>query len=353
MYKRQGNDFSYIANEYKITFTQPHDYTKDSLKNGLFLPDYSGEFLSVLMEINNSEINQSYGGIGGFKKLIEINDNSDYDYDEIMDVYRTKIGSIVDYLNGLSSRSGGTDTEEYNKMLQDIVGEYKLLISNQLDSIMSLVDASVLSKDMEVAINKDKMIIENNTLQYNMYNDEYLINSYAQEAYDHTFTENLIVVTHDDANGLYQARPKTAFDTVVSNKHTAKQNSVDRQTKINELTNDMLMLTSDTFDPLEYSRLSEKCEGLIEEFKAKYDEISQRAVEVVDNYLNYTNKEFLNARIEKREMIHPGMFINILISFVIGAIIMFIIYAFFEFMGDIGKQNAVRRKVKRFNRQNY
>ena len=51
--RSEGNDFSYVANEYKITYVQPHDYKglmneEITIKEFLF-EDYSTEFLEALV----------------------------------------------------------------------------------------------------------------------------------------------------------------------------------------------------------------------------------------------------------------------------------------------------------------
>ena len=60
--------------------------------------------------------------------------------------------------------------------------------------------------------NRNHVLIENDTLSMLKQQDEALLSKTAMEEYDHTFTENIIIVSENEENGLYQARPKTGYD---------------------------------------------------------------------------------------------------------------------------------------------
>lgn len=349
--RSMGNDFSYIANEYKITYTQPHDYKNSNIFKRIFTPDYSNEFLQALMTVNNNRIKQLYGGMGGFENLISSADMSDYDYSEKIGVYKNKIEAIVNYLNEMGNTSVGFVSEEHNKTLQDIISEYKMLSSNKLDGISSFIDASGLTKDKEVAINKLNINLENNNLKLKMYDDECKINEYAQSSYDHTFTENLIVVTNDEEKGLYQARPKTAFDTIVEQKHTAQENYVDKKQKVTELTDEITVFGKLNQDQTEYARLCSKCDELIKEFEEAFASLNTEASSVVSSYYNETNKDFLTSRVERKSVFTTGFMVQLGLDFCLGAVIMFIVYALLEITRNIKTQNNTRIKIKRFKEQ--
>jgi hypothetical protein len=88
--RSEGNDFSYVANEYKITFIQPHDYKNPSIIGMIFCRDDSKEFLQVLVDVNKAKIAQKLGGINGFKTLTDAPDEVNYDYIEEVNVFKTK-----------------------------------------------------------------------------------------------------------------------------------------------------------------------------------------------------------------------------------------------------------------------
>ena len=317
---KSGNKYSYVANEYKILFAQPHDkYSKNVLKR-IFTPNYSTEFMQELMEVNQTEFAETYGGIGGFRKMIALDDESDYDYLERVEMYDTKINSAIDYLNYVNKRAGGFRSEKYNRSIADSIGELKLLSKNQLNSISSFILSSGVTKDYDVTINKLNTNLEVNTVKYQKANDLAGINEYAQNAYDHTFTENLIVVAMSDSDGLYQARPKTAFDKVVDSKNKARQKAAEYGAKINSTNRNIGGFTAAQEQTEEYSRLCTKCEELLKDFEGQYSGIVADAEKVLDEYFQTKNSGFFDYRVEKRNPFSAKYFMKLLVSFITGMI---------------------------------
>ena len=61
--RSSGNDFTFVSNNYKLTFVQPHDYKSDSLMGKILTPDHSDDFLKALIEANRVTIAEKAGGI--------------------------------------------------------------------------------------------------------------------------------------------------------------------------------------------------------------------------------------------------------------------------------------------------
>lgn len=325
MARSEGNDFSYVANEYKITFIQPHDYKSEDLFNRFWGRDYSGDFLEALVEANRIRIAEELGGINSFKKLTEVSDAAGYDYSEELSIYRTKIDTIRSYLKYLKNQGAESvrDTQ-HGLTLGDIEGQYDFLVSNSLDGISDFVESSGISKDAGLAANKLNVNIENNTLKYNKYLDRAQINQYAMTNYDQTFTENLINVIQNDEHGLYQARPKTAFDTVVVQKHDADESIAEYGSKISQYNKELNIYNTVEKTPEEHARLISKCDELMEQFKKDYEELSATACEVVTEYYNTANVNFIEAKITNRELIDKGLIVKMGIVFLLGATVAFI-----------------------------
>ena len=323
--RSMGNDFSYVANEYDITFVQPHDYKNKNIITRLFSPDYSDEFLNVLIDVNKKYISQNKGGIDGFKTLSAVDNSSDYDYEERLNIYRTKINAIVAYLGSIEKDVPDFVSKKYNLTISDIKGRYRLLITNKLDGIADYIDSSAVSKNAEVASNKIFVNLENNQLKFNKAMDRSIINDYAVSNYDHTFTENLINVVRDDNQGLYQARPKTAFDTVVTQKNDELESVAFYRTEIAILNEDLNKYSFVELSPEEKQRLSNKAEELFAGLDKEYAELTAISKEVVSEYLNHSNKDYINATVEKDSIFSKRLYINLLIVFFIGALIMFIL----------------------------
>ena len=98
--RSEGNDFSYVANEYDITFVQPHDYKNKNYFARFFAPDYSSDFLKALVRVNREYISENKGGLKGFEILTKV-DNFNYDYDDHLIV----IGHCGEHLKIYSSKN--------------------------------------------------------------------------------------------------------------------------------------------------------------------------------------------------------------------------------------------------------
>ncbi len=322
--RSMGNDFSYVANEYDITFVQPHDYKNNSITTRFFTPDHSDEFLQVLVDVNKKYVSNSKGGINGFNILSNKDNTSDYDYDEQIRIYRTKINAIISYLGSIEKEVPDFVSEKHNLTISDIKGRYRLLITNKLDGISDFVDSSAISKNVEVASNKIYVNIENNQLKFNKALDRSIINEYAVKNYDHTFTENLINVVRDDKQGLYQARPKTAFDTVVTQNNEELESVAHFKTEIAILNEDLEKFSSIDRSNEEKQRLIKKADDLFAGLDKEYTELTAVSADIVEEYLNFSNKNYISATVEKDSIFSKRLFVKLLVVFFIGALIVFI-----------------------------
>ena len=214
------------------------------------------------------------------------------------------------------------------------------MISNSLDGINNFVESSGISKDLAQATNKINVNIENNTVKLNKSQSKVEINSFAMQNYDQTFTENLINVIQNEQYGLYQARPKTAFDTVSRQKYEAYESVSKYETKINIFQNELNIYENVITTPEEHSRLTEKCDNLMATFKKEYSDITEISNEVVEEYFNVTNENYISAKITPKELINEKNIIKAGIAFALGAFLAFVLCVMHISAKD-------RRKVKK------
>ncbi len=339
--RSEGQNYSYIANEYTISFFQPHDYS-GNIFAGFFGKDRSTEFLEALMTVNYDYFVNYCGGSGGFTKLTDIGDMSKYDFDEKVSVYGLRINTIIDTLNFLDRTDDDFISVTKDRTIKDVVEEYKLL-KNELETISNFVTSSGLTSDLQMTKNKLSTNLETATLRFMKSNDLFNINQYAQNSYDHTFTENLIVVALDDDDGLYQARPKTAFDKVVDQKHNAMEDKADYQSKINELNRRIVQYDSTTHNGEEYARLCEKGNELLNTFDTDYKALSAGAAEIVSEYYDSSNNGFMHYRIEKRQIFDMDYAKRVFVMFVTGCIGAFILCVLFNSYQEYAKAKKKRR----------
>ena len=344
--RSEGNDFTYVANEYKITFVQPHDYKEKIILKILLGKDLSGEFLEKLIEVNRQKIAEELGGINAFKLITDTVKVGDYDYSEEVNIYKTKINNVIAYLKYLEKQRPDFVSKKHNLSLSDIKGKYSFLITNSLDGINNFVESSGLSKDVSLASNKINVNIENNRLKYNKEGSRAHINSFAMHNYDQTFTENLINVIQNKDYGLYQARPKTAFDTVSALKHSADESVAEYETKINIFSKELAIYQNVMTTPEEHERLISKCDKLISDFEKEYTKLTETAREVVTEYYNNVNENYITSKITHRGLISKSLIMKMGIAFALGAMFAFVVAVFITAVNDSRK---VRRKRKLIN----
>lgn len=323
--RSEGNDYAYVANEYRLTYIQQHDYRNHNFLTRIFSPDYSMDFLEALVEVNREQIVEVSGGIDGFKNLTDIGELDGYDYMEEIQHYRARVNAIINFLNGLENQAPGFVSRVENTTLKDIIGDYELLVTNRLDGIASFIQSSNIFRDTEVNINKLYVNLENNFLQFNKYTDQAAVNRYAMENYDHTFTENLINVVRDKTQGLYQARPKTAFDTIVEQKHDADELSAEYNAEIQFLSQEIGRYSSITQDRGEYERLCAKCEEYLAELEVEYQALADKAISVVTEYYTQNNENYILSEVTERELLTNDLVMDAGVVFALGAVLMFII----------------------------
>ena len=352
--RSEGNDFSYVANEYKITFVQPHDYKSEDLRTIILGEDLSDEFLQALVEVNRKKMSQTHGGIDGFRLITAPVDTGNYDYSEEVGVYKTKINNIISYLNYHDKLQPDFVSSKTGLTLNDIKGKYSFLISNALDGIDNFVESSGISKDLEQTTNKINVNIENNRLKYNKAFSKVEINDYATLNYDQTFTENLINVIQNENYGLYQARPKTAFDTVSRQKYEAYESVSEYDTKIHIFENELDIYANVITTPEEHARLTQKCESLIAAFKNEYTALTETANEVIEEYFNSTNENYITAKITRKGLINKKAIVKSGIAFGIGALLAFVIRVMNTSAEDkrkIKEKKKLINAIKRNNRE--
>ena len=326
--RTQGSDYSYYGSEYEIYFAQPLKFsiTRPQSLFGLLEGDHSAEFLEELMKKNAEFIKENHAGGNGFINLVTVEDMSDYDYSEKVAVYDSKLNFALNYLTAQNTDSNGFVSPKNNLGFFDLKNAFQVLRDEKLNQLSSFINSSHLTSNINLLSNKMKIAIESNTTEYLKKSDEMQINKYAQMNYDHTFTENLIVVSANEDNGLYQARPKTAYDTVVQQLLTAEGDAAEYSVAIREDNNDLYEYSLVTTTTDEYARLCDKAETLITEFDKEYHELMNTASVTIDDYINHRNNDIFSKDINHISLINSSFLMKLAIAFALGAGAALILY---------------------------
>lgn len=345
--RSEGLNYSYFANEYRLTFTQPHDYDADLVKERIFTPDYSIEFLEELMQAELKRVKEYYGGSDGFAEMTVLNGVDKLDYSEQVRAYKTQINIITRYLNSLNNNSGGFVSEKTGKTLMDLISHYEVLYGERLNQIDNFIESSGVTSDLETLLNKLNIRVVNTELLYNKYLDRVEINRYAKDTYDHTFTENLIIVATSDDTGLYQARPKTAFDTVIDQYNDSVNESIEYKASINELNDQIRLFSTVQRQTAEYARLEEKCIELLNSFKQDYLALSAVATDTVGEYLSHMNEAYITYKVDESSSLNTALLAKACIVMILVAVCVFVFYVGSTMISDRRKLNKKRRILKR------
>lgn len=326
--RTQGSDYSYYGSEYEIYFAQPLKLQLSQPKTlfGLLEQDYSEVFLEELMRVNADYIKENHAGGSSFGNLIAVGDMEGYDYTEKVAVYESRISFALDYLTAQNTESNGFVSPKNNLGFFDLKNAFQVLRDEKLNQVSSFINSSHLTSNITLLSNKMKIAIESNTTEYLKKSDEMQINEYAQTNYDHTFTENLIVVSANEENGLYQARPKTAYDTVVQQLLAAEGDAAEYNVAIRQDNDDLYeySLVATTTD--EYARLCGKAETLLSEFDKEYNELIQTASVTIDDYINHRNNDIFSADISHVSLVNTSLLIKLAVVFVLGAAAALVFY---------------------------
>lgn len=326
--RTQGSDYSYYGSEYEIYFAQPLKFsiTRPQSLFGLLEGDHSAKFLEELMEKNSEFIKENHAGGNGFHNLVTVENMKDYDYSEKVAVYDSKLNFALNYLTAQNTDSNGFVSPKNNLGFFDLKNAFQVLRDEKLNQLSSFINSSHLTSNINLLSNKMKIAIESNTTEYLKKSDEMQINKYAQMNYDHTFTENLIVISANEDNGLYQARPKTAYDTVVQQLLTAEGDAAEYSVAIREDNNDLYEYSLVTTTTDEYARLCDKAETLITEFDKEYHELMNTASVTIDDYINHRNNDIFSKDINHISLINSSFLMKLAIAFAFGAGAALILY---------------------------
>lgn len=345
-----GNAYSYFASEYEIDFVQPRE-KGHTLDEQLHEEDYSDEFLRRLIGLDVQEIERAYGGIDSFSAILAKEPPEELDYTEWLDYYSTHNRTIRSYLKSLSRKAGDYHSPETGKSIGDLLELFEAMGSERLDEIDNYIQNSGIAKDRESLINKLSVQIENLTLKYNKALDKAKTNGYARDEYDHTFTENLIIVATSDDYGLYQARPKTVFDTVVNQFNDALISSIEYNTQIKDKQSDLLMYQKADANSAELSRLDAKCRALMTAYEEDQRALCEITRATVDQFLSYYNNGYLAYEVNRKPVIRLSLVMKAAFIFVMGVLVIMMLTVIATPLQDVLSISMRRRKMRRIHRR--
>ena len=104
--------------------------------------------------------------------------------------------------------------------------------------------------------------------------------------------------------------------------------------------------------PEEHERLIVKSDGLIDAFEKEYDELSTLANEVVEEYYNKVNEEFISTKITPKGLISKNLIVKMGIAFLLGVALAFVIAVFVISYEDRRKINDKKKLIESIKARN-
>lgn len=346
----EGNDYSFYSSEYQVNFTQPRAGEHFSLLQ-FFEADHSAEFLQRLIAHKQEEISELYGGYAGFENLTAINVSNMLDYDEWIVSFGTNNRAIRSFLQDINQNAGDFHSSATGKTISDLIGLFTTMGEERLDEISNYIKNSGLTKDRESFLNRLNVQIENTTIDYNKAVNEASINRYAMDAYDHTFTENLLIVATSDGTGLYQARPKTVFDTVVDQYNDANNRSIEYTSMLRDMEEDLAIYQQIDETSAEYQRIVTRCNELIAAYEADYQSLCEMARSTLADYLVFRNNDYLDYKVEPNRLLSRGFVIRLVVIFAVSALVIVMIRIVLTPLSDHHELNRRRRELDDMRRK--
>lgn len=283
-----GQDYSYFANEYRVTVSPIQGVYKRSFKN-LFgiIPDIDNKFLiESLYKSYTRYFMDSHAEMNIIPKITQNISYDGYDYVEIADVFETRINMYITYLESKLRENGSYSSNNTGKSFNDLIAEFKNLNEIKVKNLRSFVSSSKLAKNPEEFINKLRVQNESYNLYYNKLADEAEAARTAMNEYDHSYVENIVITGQNEEVGLYQARPKTAYDTITKR---ALDVGVSAQAVLKDIEENNRLINeyaNTVMSPESQTRLSNVADRLVLEIEQESERLVALADETIADYLD-------------------------------------------------------------------
>lgn len=318
-----GEDYFYFANEFTISCLPMRKFMpKDFLHIFGLIPNINTRIMSEKLYESYAEyFMNSHTEMNIIPRLATEIDYSNYDYLETASVFESKINMYIDYLEAKNEENGSFMSKTTGMTFNDLIVELKNLKNLKIENLKGFVSASKIAKDTELYINKLRAENENLTLMYNKYQGEADVARSAMNAYDHTFEENIVITGMNDEIGLYQARPKTAYDTITKRalnygvKATSLLKDIEENNRLIEV------YSSTVIDPAEKTRLHDVIEDMISEIAASCETLTDNANKTVEDFLNEKSSDYLRRSISDKTYLSVPILISCVGTMILTAII--------------------------------
>lgn len=350
--RKNGQAYSYFINEFDVTCPPLNRFSFTEFRY-LFgiLPYVDNELLlEKIYESYSSYVTAEHAEMNIIERLSNKMNFDGYDYLEYTSTLNSQIATYLNYLNAKNSENGAFVSTTTGASFNDLITEFTNLKNYQIYSLSSFVSSSRLAKNTEEFVNIKETDNESKWIQYLKYQGEAEFARKAMLQYDHTFEENIVITGIDEKIGLYQARPKTAYDTITQRTLKFEVSAKNLQTDIAENQRAIQEYTNTDLSPEERARLMGIADSMIEEINQRLSELIQKANATVEDFLKSKSSDYISSTPMKKAYLSFAVLIRCGMMFFLGALFSLIAVALYELLRDqyniLKKRQNAQRQVQ-------
>lgn len=330
-----GQDYTYFTNEYTVSLkpTRVFDINNKEKLFGLIPNINSKLFSQKLYESYTAYFMNEHTEMNIIPKITQNIMYDDYDYAEMADMFGNVTNMCINYLTSKSAENETFRSKSTNMSFNDLITGIQSLKDVSISNLQSFVSSSKLSKNPSDLIDKYKTQIERDTLDYNKAKAESDISTMAMRQYDHTFEENIVVTGINEEVGLYQARPKTAYDTITKRALSAGVKAADTMKDIENLNWQIEQYSKGPISEEEKVRLFKVADGMVDEIQKESKRLFDLANVTVDDYLSFKSNDYVRKTQIEKTYINRSIIIKSGFMFCVAA------FGIFLFMFFLKREN--------------
>ena len=307
--RENGENYSFFINEFSIGMEPVHKFSPNTAF-GIFPYIDSDLLLQKVYDSYANMLVQEHAEGNVIPTLAQNLNYEGYDYLEYSTTLRNQINTYINYLENKNMEHGSFVSPTTGMSFNDLINEFNNMISYQITNFESFVSSSHLARNTEEYINILATKNEMDRITYQKLYEESVLARSAMSEYDHTFEENIVITMIGEEKGLYQARPKTDYDTISQRALDQSVAAEEVNIAINDRNQKIAEYTNTEHSPEERERLVGIADDMIESMQASAAELIEKADASVDDYLREKSSDYITGNINDKNYFAPATLIG-------------------------------------------
>ncbi len=287
-----GSNYSYIPNEYTISYSQKAKLSKN----------HTYTMLKALSEAYTEYFKKNYTENSSILKIDNLKQIDDYEYVEIAELYTDKISQMIRYLQVHKDENPTYVSTKTNQTFGNLIEELTNLRDVDVDKYKTYVIKSSLMKNKENYLQKLQYSIteEERDYQKSMQASDFI--SSVVLRYDPSITGVLYIPSVDKNRQFYMNRTQTGLDYLTKDAHSKGTDAK----KIKEGIDHKKYLYNTFLNanptPEETSAGTATAKKMLSSIETKIENISQLAQKTDNEYLEYKTSDYLKFSLPKTQL---------------------------------------------------